>query len=72
MKKLVKYGGDGFGGCKENAMYAVKYESKEHDKYFNKLSKAREFYDSLNEEKAIWSIDGMPELLDAMYWEEEK
>lgn len=68
-RKLVPYGGDGFGGCKEIAMYEVKFESKEHGKYFNRLSKAREFYDSLNEEKFIWSIDGMPELLDGMVWQ---
>lgn len=71
-RKLVSYGGDGYGGYKENAMYEVKYESKEHGKYFNKLSKAIEFYESLHEEKAIWSIDGCPELLNAMYWEEAK
>lgn len=69
MKKLVEYGGDGFGGCKEVAMYEVNHESKIHGKYFNQLSKAREYYDSLNEAKFIWSIDGCPELLAGMVWE---
>lgn len=59
-KKLEYYGGDGFGGLKENGAYAVKYQDK--GRVFNSLKAAREFYDSLNEPKAFWS--GI-ELIDA-------
>lgn len=59
-KKLEYYGGDGFGGLKENGSYTVKYQDKERG--FNSLKAARLFYDSLVEPKAFWS--GI-ELIDA-------
>jgi hypothetical protein len=33
-------------------------------KEFTKLSEARAYYESLNEEKAIWDITTIPELLE--------
>lgn len=62
-KELQHYGGDGFGGLKEYGLYFVHYQEKK--KPFNSLSKARAFYDSLNEEKAFWSHNNAPELIDA-------
>jgi hypothetical protein len=61
MKKLKYYGGQGYYYSNENGKFEVK--SKEI-KIFNKLSEARKYYDSLNEEKAIWDITKIPELLE--------
>ena len=66
-KKLVDYGGQGFRFSKENGKFEVKATST--IKIFTKLSEARNYYDSLNEEKAIWDITGMPELLDCQVFE---
>lgn len=61
MEKLKNYGGQGYGFSKEIGKFEVKAkETKE----FNKLSEARSYYDSLNEEKAIWDLTKIPELLD--------
>jgi hypothetical protein len=62
-------GGDGYTGCREFEHYTVKYESKGKEKEitFGQLSKAREFYDSLNVGKAIWRLLGL-ELLECHAW----
>lgn len=67
MSKLVWYGGDGYGGCKENALYQVKHDSGH--KYFGKLSEAKKYFDDLNEGKALWNIDIM-ELIECYTLEE--
>jgi len=61
MKKLKFIAGDGYFYSNEIGKFEVK--AKEI-KIFNKLSEARKYYDSLNEEKAIWDITRMPELLE--------
>ena len=66
-KKLVDYGGQGFAFSKENGKFEVQATSS--IKVFTQLSEARKYYDSLNEEKAIWDITGMPELLDCQVFE---
>lgn len=71
MKKLIHYGGDGYGSSKEIGKYEVKYGGEEEEKLkeFTSLSQAVKFYDSLNEEKAIWDLNGCPELLDCHTFE---
>ena len=66
--ELEYYGGDGFGGCKEDALYQVKWGDDKH-KYFGKFSKAKKFYDGLNEPKAFWNNDTM-ELLDCYVYKD--
>jgi hypothetical protein len=61
MKKLELYGGDGYDYSAENGKYKVKATVT---KEFTKLSEARAYYESLNEEKAIWDITTIPELLE--------
>ena len=58
--ELEYYGGDGFGGCKENDFYTIK--SDEGDIEFNDFSKAKKYYDKLFCAKAFWNRN---ELLDA-------
>jgi hypothetical protein len=63
MKNNLKYfGGSGFEGLKENGKYEVKCKIT---KQFSKLSEAKKYYESLNEEKAFWDITNMPELIEA-------
>lgn len=59
--KLKYYGGQGFGYSYEIGEYKVKATEERH---FTKLSEAKAYYESLNEEKAIWDISGAPELLE--------
>lgn len=61
--KLEYYGGCGFSGWPEKGEYEVK--SKGGEFLFQSLSEARIFYDGLNEEKAFWAIEPIPELIDA-------
>ena len=61
MNKLEYYGGDGYGSSTEIGKFEVKASKT---KTFNKLSEARKYFDSLNEEKAIWDLTRAPELLD--------
>lgn len=57
MNRLVYYGGDGMDG-KEVGNYLIKYgEDKEIN--FTSKDEAIDFYESLNEEKALWNIDYM-------------
>ncbi len=65
MKKLVEYGGNGYNGEQEHWTYEIKYgEGEGKSKTIKGLSKAREFYDSLQVEKALWNPRTM-ELLEA-------
>ena len=61
-KKLIYYAGDGYDGVHENGKFEVKTNSSH--KEFTKLSEARKYFDSLNEAKFIWDVNGIPELLD--------
>jgi hypothetical protein len=61
MKKLQLYVGDGYDYSAENGKYEVEAKVT---KEFTKLSEARAYYESLNEEKAIWDITTIPELLE--------
>lgn len=59
--KLKYYGGSGFSYSNKNGKYEVRY--KELVKKFTDLEKAKKFFDSLDEEKAIWDVSGLSELL---------
>ena len=61
MKKLKYYGGQGYDYSNEIGKFVVKANET---KQFTNLSKAKEYYESLNEEKAIWDISTIPELLE--------
>ena len=61
MKKLKFYGGQGYGYSNEIGKFEVKANET---KQFTNLSKAKEYYESLNEEKAIWDITTIAELLE--------
>jgi hypothetical protein len=61
MKKLKYYGGQGFEYSNENGKFEVKANKT---KQFTKLSEAKKYYESLNEEKAIWDTTTIPELLE--------
>jgi len=64
MKKLKFYGGQGYGYSNEIGKFEV-FEVKANErKQFTNLSKAKEYYESLNEEKAIWDITTIAELLE--------
>jgi hypothetical protein len=63
MKRLKYYGGQGYSYSKEIGKYEVK--SNQKTKIFDRLSDARNYYDSLNVGKAIWDVSGMAELLEA-------
>ena len=61
MGKLKYYGGNGYDYAKENGIFEVRAKDT---KTFTELLKAREYYDSLNEDKAIWDLTNIPELLE--------
>lgn len=65
MKKLVYYGGDGFGVCREDDPYKVKCDKPN---LFGKFSEAKAYYDKVVGEKAIWNIR-TGELLDSWFYE---
>jgi hypothetical protein len=59
MKKLKYYGGQGYGYSNEIGKFEV------NGKPFTKLSEAKEYYESLNEEKSIWEVTtAIPELIE--------
>lgn len=60
-KKLKYYDGQGYSYSKENGKFEVKANQ---NKKFNNLSEAKEYYESLNEEKAIWDVTTIPELIE--------
>jgi hypothetical protein len=53
-KKLRYYGGEGFAFSSEIGKYEVRGKETRR---FIRLSEAREYYDSLNEEKGLWSVE---------------
>ena len=59
--KLKYCGGQGFEYSNEKGIFEVR--AKETKK-FTSLSEARLYYDNLNEEKAIWDLTDMSELLE--------
>jgi hypothetical protein len=59
-KELIYYGGQGYDYSNENGKFEVKAANS---KTFTSLSKAIKYYESLNEEKALWDITSIPELL---------
>lgn len=62
--KLEYYGGSGYGGVPEKGTFQVKTGLSLANRIFNNLSKAREYYDKLNIEKALWDLTRIPELLE--------
>jgi hypothetical protein len=60
-KKLKYYGGQGYGYSKETGKFEVKAKV---NKTFDRLSEAKAYYESLNEEKAIWDLTTIPELIE--------
>jgi hypothetical protein len=67
MKKKLKFNsGQGFSYASENGVFEVKATI---DKKFTKLSEARKYYESLNEEKAIWDMTLIPRLLECHTYE---
>lgn len=65
MKQLKYYGGNGFANFNEHGKFEIKANQITK---FNKLSEAKKYYDSLNEEKAIWNITLIPELIDCQVY----
>jgi hypothetical protein len=62
--ELISYGGQGYSYSNEVGNFEVK--AKEN-KEFTRLSEAKKYYESLNEEKAIWDITNVPELLECHF-----
>lgn len=63
-KPLLYYGGQGYAYTDEIGTFEVKIGEIETKK-FSKLSEARLYYDSINEEKAMWDMTKIPKLLEA-------
>ena len=61
MKKLEFISGQGYSHSNEDGLFEVQGTET---KVFKKLSQAKKYYESLNEEKAIWDITIIPELLE--------
>ena len=61
MKKLNFLCGNGYDYSNENGMFEVRASET---KQFTKLSEAKKYYESLNEEKAIWDLTTIPELIE--------
>lgn len=61
IRKLKRLGGNGYDYSHENGKFEVRSIVI---KQFTKLSEAKEHYESLKEEKTIWDITGIPELLE--------
>jgi len=64
MKPLNFYGGEGYSHISEDGEFEVRVNDVERKKFY-KLSDARLYYDSINEEKSLWRIDNLPKLLQA-------
>ncbi len=66
MSKLKHYGGDGYSYSQEVGKFEVK--TNQGSKEFTRLSEARAYFDSLkDEERFIWDMTTIPELLDGYY-----
>jgi hypothetical protein len=66
MSKHFSQSGQGYYYSKELGQFEVRYEAT--SKEFTELSKASEFYESLDVPSAIWDLTSMPELLDVKYF----
>jgi hypothetical protein len=64
MKPLNFYGGEGYDHIVEDGEFEVRVKDVER-KTFYKLSDARLYYDSINEEKSLWQINNLSKLLQA-------
>ncbi len=65
-KELKYYGGQGYDYSNESGKFEVKAKEV---RVFNKLSAAKKYYESLNEDKAIWDISTLPELIECHTFE---
>lgn len=67
MAQLEYYGGDGIESVfSDNGKFEVHFGGdKNNIRVFVSLKEAKRFYDSLNEEKALWDVTRIPELLEA-------
>ena len=68
MGKLIFVSGSGYGYAKEDGRYKVQHADR--TKYFDKLSKAKTYYQNLNVAKSIWDVTNVPELLESHHFEE--
>jgi predicted negative regulator of RcsB-dependent stress response len=66
-KKLKSTSGEGYSYAPEKGVFEVKTDNIQ--KTFTSLSEARNYYDSINAEKAIWQLKPSIELLDAHSYE---
>lgn len=62
--KLTYCGGAGFTGLPEVGIYEVRFGINQA-KSFNRLTKARGFYDSLDTEREIWWTGHKPHMIEA-------
>ena len=71
MSKLEHYGGQGYSYSQEIGKYEVR--TNQGTREFTRLSEARAYFDSLkDEERAIWDITTIPELMDAYFLPKQK
>ena len=68
-KKLIYYGGCGYEGLPEKGLYKV--TSPEGHKKFVSLSDARNYFDNLEIEKALWLITEKSELIECFNFQDE-
>ena len=67
-KKLINYGGQGYGYSDEDGIYEVR--TNEKDFRFEKLSDAIMFFENLDGERFIWDLTkSFAELLDGYCYE---
>lgn len=64
MEQLEYYGGNGYGGVPEVGLFIVKTRFRLSYRKFKRLSEARKYFDSINDDKFLWDIRGVPELLE--------
>jgi hypothetical protein len=64
VNKLNLYGGQGYDYSNEIGLFEVKAKQ---NKTFTSLKEAKKYYESLNENKAIWDITKIPELIECHY-----
>lgn len=75
MKKLEHYGGDGFDkDWRDESGDTGKFEVKtrQETKSFTSLSQARTYFESIDGERWIWNMTGIPELLDGYHYPNEE
>lgn len=65
-RNLTFISGQGYSYSSEQGRFEVKADGKRRE--FSSLSKARAFYESIQEEKSIWDITKIPELLECHAW----